>query len=78
MEAKSDGDLAYEAGEGPGQEPAGRLRAQAALSVRLRRSLDALRAETARSARRLERLTVVLVVLTIVIVAMTAVLIVRG
>ena len=56
MEAKSGGDLAYEAGEGRGQEPAGRLRAQAALSVRLGRSIDALRAETAKSAKRLERL----------------------
>jgi hypothetical protein len=78
IEGKPDSLLVYEAGEGRGQEPAGRPRAQAALSVRLRRSIDLLRAETAKSSKQMVCLTWALVVLTVAVVVMTAVLVWKG
>jgi hypothetical protein len=54
------------------------VEAQAALTVRLKDSIDALRDETALSGRRLSIATWVLVALTVAIAAMTVVLVVKS
>jgi hypothetical protein len=78
VEAMPDAELVKGAGSGRGQEPAWRPQAQAALMVRLKRSIDQLRAETEKSSRRLLQLTWVLVILTVAITGMTVVLLVRA
>jgi hypothetical protein len=74
---QSDGALVKRAGEGDG-EPRARGQAQAELMVRLRRSIDQLRDETATSSRRMVQLTWVLVGLTVIIAALTVVLLLKA
>ena len=78
LEGWSDAQLAHEAGAGVGNEPAQRLQVPVFVSLRLIRSINDLRSETARSATTIRNLTWALIVLTFVLVVMTGVLIVEG